>query len=115
MVDTEFDAIFIERSTFERSRADGDEASDSSSTEENSVDVEFYSDRARVDLFAPARDKLILQIPIQPLCRIDCAGLCQVCGADLNEKPDRRCHESEKIDPRLAVLLKLKKGGDRVS
>jgi DUF177 domain-containing protein len=39
----------------------------------------------RVDLEPLARESLILDLPLVPLCREDCRGLCATCGADLNE------------------------------
>jgi DUF177 domain-containing protein len=51
-------------------------------------------------------EQLQLNIPMKPLCRPDCAGLCPTCGADLNlgacECP------SERSDPRWAGLQLLK-------
>jgi DUF177 domain-containing protein len=40
-----------------------------------------------VDLFGPAKDELALSLPAAPLCRPDCAGLCPICGSDLNTDP----------------------------
>ncbi|MHB8669737.1 MAG: YceD family protein, partial [Acidimicrobiales bacterium] len=55
-----------------------------------------------VDLEPLVRDALLLELPLAPLCRKDCRGLCPTCGADLNEGacacvPDDR-------DPRWAAL-----------
>ena len=44
-------------------------------------------------------------IPMKPLCRADCKGLCPQCGANLNRE-SCTC-ESAQIDPRLAVLKDL--------
>ncbi len=38
-----------------------------------------------IDLELPVRDALLLDLPVAPLCREDCAGLCSACGADRNE------------------------------
>jgi uncharacterized protein len=38
-----------------------------------------------IDLAPLIREYLFLEIPIKPLCRPDCKGLCPECGADLNE------------------------------
>lgn len=38
-----------------------------------------------LDLRPLVRDAVLLELPIAPLCREDCAGLCPTCGADLNE------------------------------
>lgn len=52
------------------------------------------------------REHLILNAPMQPLCREDCQGLCPVCGQDWNE---RRCgcREEAKASP-FAMLATLK-------
>ena len=60
----------------------------------------------RLDLSAWARDALVLSLPEQILCRADCAGLCPVCGKDLNVEPHE--HEEEHGDPRWAALEALK-------
>lgn len=66
----------------------------------------YVSDQ-EVDLRAWARDALALALPAQLLCREDCAGLCPVCGEDLNEAGAE--HEHEKApDPRWAKLSELK-------
>jgi uncharacterized protein len=53
-----------------------------------------------------ARDAIAVELPEQILCRSDCAGLCAVCGEDLNENPHE--HEEERQDPRWAALEELK-------
>ena len=53
-----------------------------------------------------ARDAIALELPEQILCREDCAGLCSICGEDLNENPHE--HEEESGDPRWAALEELK-------
>lgn len=60
-----------------------------------------------LDLAAWARDAFALALPAQILCREDCAGLCPVCAADLNEAPADHHHEAEP-DPRWAKLRELK-------
>ena len=40
-----------------------------------------------LDLAPVVREELILTVPLFPLCREDCAGLCPECGADLNRGP----------------------------
>ena len=39
----------------------------------------------RIDLEPLVRETVLLELPIAPLCREDCAGLCPECGADRNE------------------------------
>jgi uncharacterized protein len=65
-----------------------------------------YLQQGVVDLRAWARDALALTVPTQVLCRPDCAGLCPVCGADLNEAGPEHAHEREP-DPRWARLSEL--------
>jgi len=36
------------------------------------------------DLEPVLRDALLLEVPLRPMCRDDCLGLCATCGADLN-------------------------------
>jgi uncharacterized protein len=60
----------------------------------------------RLDLSAWARDALALALPNKILCRPDCAGLCPVCGVDLNFEPHD--HGLEDPDPRWAALAELR-------
>jgi uncharacterized protein len=53
------------------------------------------------------REYMLLELPINPLCRPNCQGLCPVCGADLNEHACE--HNEQPIDDRLAVLKSLKR------
>jgi uncharacterized protein len=66
-----------------------------------------YMDGEELDLSGWARDALALALPAQLLCRDDCAGLCPICGADLNEAGPDHAHESEP-DPRWAKLRELR-------
>jgi uncharacterized protein len=54
-----------------------------------------------------ARDAFALAMPAKILCREDCAGLCPICAADLNEEPADHRHESAP-DSRWAKLRELK-------
>jgi uncharacterized protein len=65
-------------------------------------DAVRLTERHELDLEPLVRDAIGLAEPIAPLCRPDCPGLCEVCGADLSE-PGHVDHEEEP-DPRLAVL-----------
>jgi len=63
------------------------------------------SEDAILDLSPILRESLLLDVPIQPVCRVECMGLCPVCGDLLTE--DHQSHPEEAIDPRLAVLKTL--------
>jgi uncharacterized protein len=65
-----------------------------------------YLEDDRLDLSAWARDAVVLALPEQILCRPDCAGLCHVCGQDLNAEP--HTHEVEEPDSRWATLAELR-------
>jgi uncharacterized protein len=55
-----------------------------------------------IDLEAVVRDAVVLGLPLSPLCRPDCAGLCPDCGERLDDLPAGHVHEA--IDPRWAAL-----------
>jgi len=65
-----------------------------------------YLDDDRLDLSAWAHDAVALALPDKILCRDDCAGLCPVCGKDLNAEPHE--HVEESADPRWAALESLR-------
>jgi uncharacterized protein len=66
----------------------------------------------QVDLELVAREAILLDLPLAPLCRADCAGLCPICGADLNEGT---CScVPEVADPRWAALDALSFGNPDV-
>jgi uncharacterized protein len=58
-----------------------------------------------MDLAETIRQHLLLALPIHPLCRPDCAGICPICGAARNREP---CScQAEPVDPRWAALASL--------
>lgn len=66
-----------------------------------------------IDISPLVRELCLLEIPMQPICRDDCQGLCSQCGSNLN-------HVScdcvrEQIDPRLASLQNLLDDSDDIS
>jgi len=65
-----------------------------------------YLEDDRIDLSAWAYDSIALALPDKILCRSDCAGLCPVCGKDLNTEPHE--HVEERVDPRWAKLSELR-------
>jgi uncharacterized protein len=54
-----------------------------------------------LDMEPVVRDALVLALPLQPVCREDCRGLCPECGTRLADDPD---HRHDRIDPRWAAL-----------
>jgi uncharacterized protein len=62
-------------------------------------------DNHQIDLAPLVREYMLLDIPINPVCKPDCKGLCPICGNNLNETT---CvHEDTLVDPRLSVLKDL--------
>jgi uncharacterized protein len=61
-----------------------------------------------IDLREAVRQYMLLAMPMKPLCRRNCAGLCANCGRNLNLGVCD-CPDSD-IDPRLAVLAHLQNG-----
>jgi uncharacterized protein len=58
-----------------------------------------------IDLAGPATDELALGLPLVPVCRPACKGLCPTCGTDLNEAP---CDgHGEDLDSPFAALRDL--------
>ena len=66
-----------------------------------------YVTRDELDLRSWSRDALALALPAQIVCRDDCAGLCAICGENLNTAGPDHQHESAP-DPRWAKLSQLK-------
>jgi uncharacterized protein len=66
---------------------------------------EYVTD-GRLDLGTWVRDAVALALPEQILCRPECAGLCPVCGKDLNVEPHE--HVEHEPDPRWAALESLR-------
>lgn len=56
----------------------------------------------RLDLEPAVRDAVVLELPLSPLCRDDCPGLCPTCGSRWDELPADHNHDT--LDPRWAAL-----------
>jgi uncharacterized protein len=66
-----------------------------------------YLEGEVLDLHGWARDALALSLPAKLICQPDCAGLCPVCGANMNTASAEHGHESAP-DPRWAKLSELR-------
>jgi uncharacterized protein len=73
--------------------------------DENDVEERFL-DGDYLDLEPAFRDAVVLALPLSPLCRDDCPGLCAECGARLAEVGPDHGH-GDKVDPRWGLLAKL--------
>jgi uncharacterized protein len=64
-------------------------------------------ENGKIDLAPILREEMLLAIPISPLCKPDCKGLCAVCGENLNSTPHN--HDEEDGDSRFGPLKSLLK------
>lgn len=107
-VDAELVALYTARGGGAREVADAGELTP------EEIDKEFYTGESVV-LDELVRENVLLEIPMQPLCREDCAGLEipeSVRGpADLRAA-QAPVHQGKKVDPRLAPLLQMLEKGE---
>jgi uncharacterized protein len=89
----EFDVDFVELFAYRNSVTE--QTSDSS--EVARLDGDY------LDLEPVVRDAVVLSMPLTPLCRPDCAGLCVECGARLDDVESGHSHVV--ADPRWAALV----------
>src|SRR5215469_8099806 len=75
----------------------------SGAVDEEADDEERFLDGDLLDLKPAFRDAVVLALPLSPLCREDCPGLCPECGAHLAEVGPDHGH-GENVDPRWAAL-----------
>jgi uncharacterized protein len=76
---------------------------------ETDVDDEAYPlAHDELDLEPLARDAVLLELPLAPLCTPDCQGLCPQCGINRNEET---CTCEQPVDPRWSALDALRDEG----
>jgi uncharacterized protein len=78
--------------------------------EEDDVDVAFFTGD-EVDLGPEIRDQILLAFPINPVCALDCGGICPVCGGNRNQIPCSCVAEQGDVltaNPLATALRKLK-------
>lgn len=72
---------------------------------DDDMDTLLLSEGDTVDLTDLLTKSIISSLPIQPICKEDCQGLCQNCGANLNRET---CDcDKEQVDERFAALKDL--------
>jgi uncharacterized protein len=96
-LETDFDLLLVP--------APQGEASEEEELSAAELDLDFYSGET-VDLEAIIREQIILMVPLKPLCRDDCRGLCPICGINLNQETCS-CQVEKSASP-FAQLAKLK-------
>ena len=96
VVDREFEVAYL--------RAGVGPGVDESELDEKDLDLDYYPEEG-IDLQQVLREQLILWLPMKPLCRPECEGLCLQCGANLNQVS---CSCEPEVDPRLASLKTIR-------
>jgi len=106
-IELELDRNFMELYRYESGKAHTKAERKRAREEEEDVDEdeELMMEGDEINLEAPIRDCLILDLPINPLCDEECEGLCQICGQKWVDLPDDHAHEV--IDARWAGLSGL--------
>ena len=79
--------------------------------EEQDAEELYYLDGDLLDLEPAFRDAVVLALPMSPLCREDCPGLCAECGAPLADAGSDHRHDAA-VDPRWAALQQLTEQGN---
>lgn len=93
-ISSTFEADFQELYVYSDTRSGGEAGEDERRLEDDLVDLEPV-----------LRDAVVLALPLSPLCRDDCPGLCAECGERLADAgPD---HHHDVADPRWAALQGL--------
>jgi uncharacterized protein len=96
-VSTHFDLLYLPHS---ENRGEGERE-----IEEHDLETAFYRDET-IDLGHLMQEQFYLALPMKPLCRDECKGLCPHCGTNLNTGT---CDcKAEWVDPRLEALRALK-------
>jgi uncharacterized protein len=104
-VDAELDQMFLPEGAEITAASDDDE----DDGQQADAGVSFYKEDT-IDLGELMRDEFYLALPMKPLCRPDCKGLCPICGVNWNRETCT-CR-AEWTDPRLDSLKTLLKHDD---
>jgi uncharacterized protein len=82
----------------------GPEAGDG---DEDSQDDVVTFERGTIDVGVPIRDEVLLMLPMSPVCRPDCAGICPTCGRNRNLTPCD-CNRQADEGSKFSALAKIK-------
>jgi uncharacterized protein len=100
-VGQELDLFYLQRTP-----GQPEEQEDDVALSDRDVVVGYYEGE-RLDLGEVVREQLYLALPLKPLCREDCRGLCVTCGKNLNTGACGCPPPEEPEDPRLSPLRGL--------
>ncbi|CAL9571201.1 YceD family protein [Streptomyces sp. enrichment culture] len=95
-VEADFQEMFSYPDADDRGRPKAEPTDDAEEDEDR-----LFIEDGLFDLEPVLRDAVVLALPMQPVCREDCAGLCSECGTNLNDDPD---HHHDAVDIRWAAL-----------
>ncbi|MFF2655006.1 YceD family protein [Streptomyces sp. NPDC058045] len=98
-LEADFQEMFSYPDADDRGRASVDPADDAEDDEGR-----LFLEDGLFDLEPVLRDAVVLALPMQPVCREDCPGLCSQCGVRLADDPD---HHHDAVDIRWAALQGL--------
>lgn len=84
-----------------------DDDEDPFGDDDDGGDILTYHDGI-IDLGGEIRDEVLLAIPIGPVCRPDCAGICPVCGGNRNTVPCDCVERQRQAQSKLSALKDFK-------
>ena len=102
-LDADFQEMFSYPDADDRGRVIAEPGDDAEDDEDR-----LFLEDGLFDLEPLLRDAVVLALPMQPVCRDDCPGLCSACGARLADDPD---HHHEVTDIRWAALQEFQQNG----
>ena len=101
-IDREFDLRYLPAGAAEPEHDEADD--EENEVEDDDVAITFYRDE-QIDLNELLREQFYLALPMKPLCKEDCQGICPQCGTNRNTAPCDCSPQWE--DPRFAGLKTL--------
>lgn len=103
-IDREFDLRYLPAGAAATQGERADDEDEGDEVEDDDVAITFYRDE-QIDLNELLREQFYLALPMKPLCREDCHGICPQCGTNRNTAPCDCNPQWE--DPRMAGLKTL--------
>jgi uncharacterized protein len=97
-IDSRFDLFY------RPAQADGSELEEEAEIDEAEAEVAFYNGDG-IEVKDVLRDQVLLEMPMQRVCRPDCLGICPICGENRN-LINCGC-EAKLVDDRWSALKKL--------
>jgi uncharacterized protein len=102
----ELDLLYLPQSSNVGSATESVDDESGQGLEPEELAVSFYRDE-RIDLSQMIVEQIVLALPMKPLCKADCLGLCPQCGVNRNLS-SCNCVPDD-TDPRWAPLRTLSK------